>query len=151
MQISDLEKGLINVDAFLDRFTFHETNICADLLSFENLSVLDCGDDDLSLFEEEISEPTTMQDDTTKDDGTLCGACVSQKRYCVLIPCGHIYFCTPCFQKWQSTDTSMFDLLLDDDDNIPIPVDELQPTRCPYCKAEHKHKLTVNINSSQIQ
>lgn len=54
----------------------------------------------ISLFKEENGELDAMEDDTIKQDKALCGTCVSREPDYVLFPCGHVYFCMECFDKW---------------------------------------------------
>lgn len=144
----ELKEGRIKVDAFLDRVTFYETKICANLLAFEKLSTVDAEDDDLTLFEEEEEDIDTSEEIVIdqNNNANLCGSCVANERNCVLVPCGHVYFCMDCFNKWKSIDTSTFDLMLEDGEEVPLPeLDDLQPTLCPVCKCEVSTAVQIRL------
>lgn len=146
----ELEAGRINEDAFLDRVSFHETNICSNLLSFKNLSVLESEEEIAAMqeIEEEMEGKTNEAEHTVqqKDENNneLCGACVARARNCVLIPCGHVWFCMQCFEEWNSTPTELFDFDLDEGDDVrDIVLDDLQPTVCPYCKTKVTNGIQI--------
>lgn len=103
------------------------------MLSFANLSELDDKENDIQIYDEPIEN---AQASTGTTEQKLCGTCVSKVPDCVLVPCGHVYFCMDCYNKWRLVDTSAFEFMDEDGSMIEMPdIDEpLQEPSCPYCK-----------------
>lgn len=130
-----LKDGEITDEQFLGRLTFHESKVCDYLAEFpdeicDELIFEDGGDDDDSL-----DECQSMQNNDEQDIGLpLCPTCNDRKRECILMPCRHLYFCSPCYDKWSITNPDTFDFM-DEDFNIP-PIHNGGPisVKCPVCK-----------------
>lgn len=136
----DLKNKVITPMAFLNRVIFQRMKKQDDfLLSFEHLAELedDLEDDLFSLTNSngDAAEASDQPEAKSSDDN-LCGVCVLNERDCVLIPCGHLFFCMVCWDKYKTTDTSNFNFIDEDGNIIDAPeIDEpLQTVICPYCK-----------------
>lgn len=76
----------------------------------------------LSLFgsSTKVIEPPQPAD----EDSDLCGICYINKANCVLLPCGHIFFCFPCKTVYERT----------------------SPSRCPKCREPFKNTLEIEVD-----
>lgn len=121
-------------------------------MAFDHLNDIDEEIDILQLIdtESDLAENNTNQKSVVEpiQDSNLCGTCVTNRRDCLLDPCGHVYFCMECWEKHQTYDPTKFDLT-DEDGNIieqPIMIDEpLQPVRCPYCKEKVEKGIQIRL------
>lgn len=101
-----MKRGGITVDAFLKRVTWDGSDICDNMLDFENMSALeDENEDDFEFNDELITEPVE------EGSSNLCLICYTRENDCALIPCGHIYFCMICYEAYKSTNRGTFSVL----------------------------------------
>lgn len=135
------------MQAFLNRVTFKESKLCQNLLSFNNLSLLE--DDE---YEDPMAFEMTAPTDTEKQNEEKaelidCITCLSKKANCVIVPCGHCVLCMPCFDKWDGKDTSWFGLTQSGDEDSDISDSELPATatKCPICKQEIEKVVQIYL------
>lgn len=136
-----LKNGDITDEAFLNRLTFHESKVCDGFAEFPDDDWLE---DDLDESAENAENTDTANQPVV--DLTICPTCNERKRECILLPCRHLYFCSPCYEKWSSTDPATFDNI-DLDGNIISPVRNVPPeeVQCPICKQPVENVITPLI------
>jgi hypothetical protein len=44
---------------------------------------------------------TTLKKEVKDDDAGLCQLCLDAKANCVLLPCGHVFFCSNCKNQYE--------------------------------------------------
>lgn len=130
-----LKNGDITPAAFLNRLTFNESKVCDSLADFPDKDL----DDWLTEEDETLDVGTPSENDETANqsdiDLTICPACNVHKRECILMPCRHLYFCSPCYQKWSTTNTASFDIVDENLNIIPQTQNDLpEEVKCPICK-----------------
>lgn len=110
-------------------------------MSFEDLSELE----DYSDFNEYLKPPPESEAPPQSEappaaakEDQKCGMCVTNDKNCVFVPCGHIYSCMECYEKWCTIDSMSFELTDDNGDIIDVPANRNlseQKKECPYCKS----------------
>lgn len=104
--------------AFLKRVCFGRYKKQDDfMLSFENLSELE---EEMEMYDRDDTEASNQQKNQPSDTN-LCGICVLNERDCVLIPCGHLFFCMECWAKHQSNEAENFSFFDEDGNRIEVP------------------------------
>lgn len=138
------------MDAFLKRVTWDHSEICKNMLEFENLSILELEEDD-NWEEVDISNgsPTTPMEARVNLD--LCRVCFINEKNCALLPCGHLYFCMDCYEQHKKTDTTIFNALAyvdnnDEFDEVNIENEKhSEAVKCPYCNEVSTDAIQVRF------
>lgn len=128
-----LDNKQITVEAFLNRVCYPKYKLCANFLDFERLT--DLADLDESLFIGDDANETITSPAIPKQSG-VCGTCLEREANCVLVPCGHKYYCMDCYNMWERVNPEAFNNI-DLDGNL-IEYEETPektgPTTCPICR-----------------
>lgn len=67
---------------------------------------------------------TNANANTDDDDSDRCTICYDAKATCVLIPCGHMIFCTPCKNDYEAKSTKT----------------------CPKCRAVYQQAIEIEAD-----
>lgn len=128
-----MDQKQITVEAFLNRVCYPKYKLCANFLDFERLS--DLVDVEDSLFDDEDTSAEASSQAIPKRSG-LCGTCLEQEANCVLVPCGHKYYCMDCYNKWAQVNPTTFNNVDLDGNLIDFGVtpEKTGPTTCPICR-----------------
>lgn len=123
----------------MDRVCFGGYKHCERFLDFKTLSELDDEDYSQDFIGADTGETGGEEAGAIESqDKKYCGACALQPADCVLVPCGHQYFCMSCYKEWNKVDPTLYNYM-DEDGNIPEEIrrdfgDAPTPTLCPICR-----------------
>lgn len=144
-----LKRKEIGIKAFLDRVCFADYKLCEHFLEFKNLSESD--EDYTQYFIEVQNEMATELVAATQSNMKYCGTCVTSLADCVMVPCGHVYFCVDCFAEWKKVDVSLYDIYVDEDIPESLLLNVESPTLCPICRALVQHGVKPILGDGRNQ
>lgn len=130
----------------MDNVIYRGNNICDNILPTDMLSEAEDYFRNYDVEDEQIDSNDPAPNNENAEN--ICECCYLRKRNTVFIPCGHVYCCMVCSERWTNTNVSSFDLysLLDEEDRETLVFGEpLQKPRCPICRADINSTVRLNF------